>query len=53
MDDLEETINKTLDKLPEAHDKLSIMCEYDLPVSQSDAESLLSQIRAKYQNVMR
>jgi hypothetical protein len=53
MDDLEENIYKTLDKLPEAHDKLSIMCDYDIPISQSEAEALLSQIRVKYQNVMR
>lgn len=51
--DFETSLQETLRKVPEAHDRLAMMLEYELPEQTEDMQPLLQKIRNRYQDVMR
>ena len=46
-------MKKTLAKVPDAMDRISMTMEYDVPDNPAETQELVLQIRQKYQDIMR
>ena len=52
-EDMSKLIKHTLSKIPSATDRVHMLHEYEVPKHSQQAEALLLQIRAKYNDIMR
>jgi len=53
IDDLEENINRALDKLPEAHDKMAILAQCEIPDTKPEMAAVLGNVYKKSKAIMR